>query len=125
LRGATPSRQTTTWPTESAGRWLEARGDARPRGMTVIAREGRNRIPLIGLLRFFLSRRARRGNVLPARGSAPTHFVTSPRRRRSPATKRPFSIGCEALHRISHRAPATFASSQAGDAHEPTQWSGN
>jgi len=39
-----------TWPTESAGRWLEARGNARPRGMIVIARKGRNRIPLIGLL---------------------------------------------------------------------------
>jgi hypothetical protein len=42
-----------TWPTESAGRWLEARGNARPRGMIVIARKGRNRIPLIGLLHTF------------------------------------------------------------------------
>ena len=44
-----------TWPTESAGRWLEARGNARPRGMIVIARKGRNRIPLIGLLRTSLA----------------------------------------------------------------------
>ena len=42
--------QTLTWPTESAGRWLEPCGNARPRGMTVIARKGRNRIPLTGLL---------------------------------------------------------------------------
>ncbi len=29
-----------TWPTESAGRWLEPCGNARPRGMTVIASRG-------------------------------------------------------------------------------------
>ena len=28
------------WPTEPAGRWLEARGNARPRGMTVADRRG-------------------------------------------------------------------------------------
>ena len=52
-----------TWPTESAGRWLEARGNARPRGMIVIARKGRNRIPLIGLLYFFSARDVSRPRV--------------------------------------------------------------
>lgn len=37
-------------PAESAGRWLERRGNAASRGMTVIPRKGRNRIPLTGLL---------------------------------------------------------------------------
>jgi len=43
-----------TRPAESAGRWLERRGNAAPRGMTVILRKGRNRIPLTGLLHTFL-----------------------------------------------------------------------
>ena len=46
-----------TWPTESAGRWLEPCGNAWPRGMIVIARKRRNRIPLIGLLHTFSSPR--------------------------------------------------------------------
>ena len=37
-------------PAEPAGRVLEAYGNVRPRGMTVIARKRRNRIRLIGAL---------------------------------------------------------------------------
>jgi len=33
--GATPNRRITTLLAESAGRWLEPRGDSGPRGMTV------------------------------------------------------------------------------------------
>src|SRR6266705_4472238 len=47
--GATSNRRTTTWLAESAGRWLEPRGDPRPRGMTV-----QDRTRLIGQLHFFL-----------------------------------------------------------------------
>lgn len=43
-----------TRPAESAGRWLERRGNAASRGMTVIPRKGRNRIPLTGLLHTLL-----------------------------------------------------------------------
>ena len=63
-----------TWPTESAGRWLEPCGNAGPRGMTVIARKGRNRIPLIGLLHFSFA------------------FC------RIAATKRPFLRECDFFH---------------------------
>ena len=51
-----------TWPTESAGRWLEPCGNAGPRGMTVIARKGRNRIPLIGLLHSYSGVLSRNGD---------------------------------------------------------------
>src|SRR5436190_8894871 len=47
--GATSNRRTTTWLAESAGRWLEPRGDPGPRGMTV-----HDRTRLIGQLHFFL-----------------------------------------------------------------------
>src|SRR5262249_56149757 len=48
--GATPSRRTTTLLAESAGRWLEPRGDSGPRGMTV-----HDRTRLIGQLHFFFA----------------------------------------------------------------------
>src|SRR5213083_374857 len=47
--GATSNRRTTTWLAESAGRWLEPRGNPGPRGMTV-----HDRTRLIGQLHFFL-----------------------------------------------------------------------
>src|SRR6266513_2798881 len=47
--GATSNRRTTTWLAESAGRWLEPRGNPGPRGMTV-----QDRTRLIGQLHFFL-----------------------------------------------------------------------
>src|SRR5258706_3084762 len=46
--GATSNRRTTTWLAESAGRWLEPRGNPGPRGMTV-----HDRTRLIGQLHFF------------------------------------------------------------------------
>src|SRR6266853_4049169 len=46
--GATSNRRTTTWLAESAGRWLEPRGNAGPRGMTV-----HDRTRLTGQLHFF------------------------------------------------------------------------
>ena len=48
-----------TWPTESAGRWLEPRGNARPRGMTVTPGESRAT-----------------ESRLPACFTTPSHFVT-------------------------------------------------
>src|SRR5262249_31649423 len=48
--GATSNRQTTTLLAESAGRWLEPRGDSGPRGMTV-----HDRTRLIGQLHFFFA----------------------------------------------------------------------
>ena len=48
--GATSNRRTTTWLAESAGRWLERRGNSAPRGMTV-----HDRTRLIGRLHFFLA----------------------------------------------------------------------
>src|SRR5260221_6820173 len=52
--GATSNRRTTTWLAESAGRWLEPRGNPGPRGMTV-----QDRTRLIGQLHFFRQRAAR------------------------------------------------------------------
>src|SRR5438034_2892410 len=67
--GATSNRRTTTWLAESAGRWLEPRGNPGPRGMTV-----QDRTRLIGQLHFF----PRVGR--PADAPKKTGRVTPPRR---------------------------------------------
>src|SRR5713101_9097128 len=73
--GATSNRRTTTWLAESAGRWLEPRGNPGPRGMTV-----HDRTRLIGQLHFFLAQRAARRthSVIAARtsGASPSSGVT-------------------------------------------------
>ena len=56
-----------TWPTESAGRWLERAATRVPEEMIVIARKGpSHRIPLIGLLHTYRT---------AARGPAPAAFI--------------------------------------------------
>ena len=70
------------WPTEPAGRWLEARGNARPRGMIVTARKGRQN-PAYGLASHFHFRKIRAvTHVTPPRDFP---FRIKPRRR--PATR--------------------------------------
>jgi len=75
-----------TRPAESAGRWLERRGNAAPRGMIVIPRKRRNRIPLTGLLHTFLFLLAAMAPGAQAATSAPVRlalgedvpFITTP-----------------------------------------------
>src|SRR5437762_8539647 len=73
--GATSNRRTTTWLAESAGRWLEPRGNPGPRGMTV-----HDRTRLNGQLHFFLRQRAARSthSVIAATisGDSPSAGVT-------------------------------------------------